>query len=514
MSAHTDCTRCRATHADAGTYDVLVVGGGVNGAGVARDAAGRGLRVLLCEQDDLASHTSSASTKLIHGGLRYLEHHDFNLVRKALKEREVLLELAPHIIRPTCFVTPHAAHLRPAWLIRTGLFLYDHLARRRRLPASAAIDLRTHESGSPLQAQYTRGFAYSDACVDDARLVTLNALDASERGAAVRTRTRCERLRAENGAWVAQLRHRCGGAREVKARALVNAAGPWAAELLNERSPLRARRSVRLIKGSHIIVRKLFDHPYAYLFQTEDRRVVFAIPYEERFTLIGTTDVEHRGAPGQPTIDASEIDYLCAAASRYFHQSVAASDVVATYSGVRPLLEDEEDDPSAITRDYALEFDAAPAPALSIFGGKITTYRKLAEEVLERLAPLLRNASRPWTANAPLPGGDAPASDWNAWSAALTQRYPWLPSELRTRYARAYGTRIKRLLHGANGLADLGQLIAPGLYAREIDYLRREEWAETADDILWRRTKLGLHLSQAQAERVEIWMRSDAAWAS
>jgi glycerol-3-phosphate dehydrogenase len=487
------------------TFDLLVVGGGINGAGIARDAAGRGLSVLLCEQHDLASHTSSASTKLIHGGLRYLEHGEFGLVRKALREREVLLGNAPHIMWPLHFVLPHDAHLRPAWMIRAGLFLYDHLAHRRWLEGSHAIDLRAHPAGEPLDQRFRRGFVYSDGWVDDARLVVLNALDAHERGARILPRTRCVALDAERGAWRATLRGTSGGETLVRARAVVNATGPWAAQFLSEAGHAQAAHGLRLVKGSHIIVRRLFDHDHAYIFQAEDRRIVFAIPYEGAFTLIGTTDVDHDGAPGDVQIGAAEIDYLCRLVNRYFLRSIAPGDVVASYAGLRPLLEDEATDASAVTRDYTLERAASPAPLLTVFGGKITTYRVLAEEALAALADVLPARSGPWTAYASLPGGDFARQGFAAFLRELERRYPRLPASLRGRLARAYGTRAHRLLEGVRVPADLGGEVAPGLHERELDYLQRVEWARSAEDVLWRRSKLGLHVDAASAARVQEW---------
>ena len=491
----------------AASYDLLVVGGGINGTGVARDAAGRGLKVLLCEQDDLASHTSSASTKLIHGGLRYLEEFHFSLVRKALQEREVLLGAAPHIMRPLQFIMPHAAHLRPAWMIRAGLLLYDHLAARARLAGSASVDLRTHIAGEPLKAGYRRGFLYSDGQTDDARLVVLNALDARSRGATILTRTRCERLSPRGALWSATL----GGGREsrvIEARAVVNATGPWVGRFLAEATPVRASRQVRLVKGSHIVVPRLFAHRFAYIFQNEDRRIVFAIPYEHDFTLLGTTDVDYHTDPGAVRIDAGEVSYLCTLANRYFRQQLAPADVVWSYSGVRPLLADESTDPMRVTRDYALELDRHPLPLLSVFGGKITTYRRLAEDAVNRLAAALGVRARPWTAGAKLPGGDLPQGSLAVFLRTLERRYPWLPARMRRRYAHAYGTRLERLLGTAGTLADLGSELLPQLYEREVEYLCREEFARTAQDILWRRTKLGLHLLNVDTGPLERWLEA------
>jgi glycerol-3-phosphate dehydrogenase len=523
MSA-TSAPRARETrgpgHEQAIECDLLVVGGGINGAGVARDAVGRGLSVVLCEQEDLAAHTSSASTKLIHGGLRYLEQYEFSLVRKALQEREVLLAAAPHIIWPLHFVLPHLPHLRPAWMIRIGLFLYDHLARRKRLDGSKRIDLRHHEAGVPLQPGYRAGFVYSDGWVDDARLVVLNAVDAAERGARVLTRTRCERLTRENGAWIATLAAHDGraeagtsapgsasaGPLTVRARAVVNAAGPWVHELLDRRSPVRARHGVRLVKGSHIVVPRMFDHPYAYIFQNEDRRIIFAIPYEHDFTLIGTTDVEYGGDAAHVTIDRDEVAYLCELSNRYFTRKISPADVAWTYSGVRPLLDDESSDPSSVTRDYTFELDDDGAPILSVFGGKITTYRRLAEDAVDALLPKLGTQTAAWTAGAPLPGGDMPNADFERFAVTLGGRHVGVAPALLARYARAYGTRATRILEAAQADAQLGEAVLPGLHVAEIEYLRDVEFARTAEDILWRRSKLGLHLPRDAAATLDDWL--------
>jgi glycerol-3-phosphate dehydrogenase len=457
-------------------------------------------------------------------------------VRKALAERETLLGIAPHIMWPLRFVMPHDASLRPAWMIRAGLFLYDHLARRRHLPGSQGIDLRRHPAGAPLHAGLARGFEYSDGWVDDARLVVLNALDAAERGAAILTRTRCEALAPDGaGGWTATLRATdAGGALDaaqtaapagpaqapltLRARAVINAAGPWAAQLHDLATPGPARHGLRLVKGSHIVVPKLFDHPYAYIFQASDRRIVFAIPYETDFTLIGTTDVEHHADPAAPRIDADEVAYLCREAGRYFRKTLSPADVVWTYSGVRPLLEDETSDARAVSRDYALVLDTSPAPLLSVFGGKITTYRTLAEEAVSQVAPLLGCRAPSWTGHAPLPGGDlagdgrlctGPAEDeFEAFVARLRAERPWLPTPLAQRYARAYGSRTQRLLGDARVLADLGAEIATGLYARELAYLADVEWARSAEDVLWRRSKLGLHLPPDAMRAVADWFAS------
>jgi glycerol-3-phosphate dehydrogenase len=498
--------------------DVLVVGGGVNGTGIARDAAGRGQSVILCEQDDLAAHTSSASSKLIHGGLRYLEHYEFGLVRKALIEREVLLRSAPHIIRPLRIVMPHDRAQRPAWLLRLGLFLYDHLAPRALLPGSRAIDLRRHAAGHDLQPRFVRGFAYSDARVDDARLVVLSAMDAAEHGATVLTRTACSDVRCEAGRWVATLRAADGGVRTVHARCLVNASGAWAAGFAATAIRHAAGQSLRLIKGSHIVVNKLFAHDHAYIFQNPDGRIVFAIPYEGEFTLIGTTDLEFRGDPAEVAIDAQEVDYLCKLANSYFRTAIGASDVVWSYSGVRPLLQDEAADASAVTRDYKLRFDTDGVPLLSVFGGKITTARKLAEEAVDLIAPALGNRRAPWTSHACLPGGDLDGagpsnqgvSGFTGYVQALQQRYHWLSPALVSRYAYAYGTRIDALLAGCGDVAGMGREILPGLYEIEVRYLVAHEWARCAEDILWRRSKLGLHLPAGSASTLDAWLAGHA----
>jgi glycerol-3-phosphate dehydrogenase len=495
--------------------DVLVVGGGINGAGIARDAAGRGLTVLLCEQDDLAGHTSSASTKLIHGGLRYLEHYDFALVRKALQEREVLLRAAPHIIWPLRFVMPHDAHLRPAWMIRAGLFLYDHLARRERLPGSQSLDLTSHTAGAPLVSGYRRGFAYSDGWVDDSRLVVLNALDARERGARVLTRTRMTEARRVGPRWSARLERSGVGGKTltVGARALVNAAGPWAGRVHDLATESPAARHVRLVKGSHIVVPRLFEHDYAYIFQNPDRRIIFAIPYEGEFTLIGTTDVDHGSVDDSPQISAEEVAYLCEMANRYFQRRISAQNVVSSYAGVRPLLEDESADPASVTRDYSLEFEAREPALLSVFGGKITTYRRLAEDAVDLIADALgrRQAAPPWTRGAPLPGGDMPHGDFESFLDRLEQRLPWLTPERRYRYARLYGTRLMAWLGGVTSMAAAGPEILPGLFEREARYLCEQEFAREGADILWRRTKLGLRLQGRSTAPLDTWL---AAWRS
>jgi glycerol-3-phosphate dehydrogenase len=503
---------------DVAECDLLVVGGGVNGTAIARDAAGRGLSVILCEQDDLAAHTSSASSKLIHGGLRYLEYYEFGLVRKALIEREVLLRAAPHVIRPLRIVMPHDRGQRPAWLLRIGFFLYDHLARRALLPGSRAIDLRRHPAGSGLQEQFVRGFVYSDATVDDARLVVLSAMDAAERGATILTRTTCTDARREAGNWIATLRAEDGSTTTVQARCIANASGAWAAKFAGQAIRHSPKQSLRLVKGSHIVVPKLFDHDHAYIFQSPDGRIVFAIPYERDFTLIGTTDIEYKGDPARVAIDAQETDYLCELVNRYFRKHIGANDVVWSYAGVRPLLQDAAADAKAVTRDYKLVFDTDGAPLLSVFGGKITTARKLGEEAVDLIAPVLGNARKAWTAGACLPGGEivggGPSNEgvrgFGAYVMELQRRYHWLPPALVERYAHAYGSRTDSMLAGCTEPADMGSEILPGLFEVELRYLASREWARSAEDVLWRRTKLGLHLRPGSAETLAEWMSACA----
>lgn len=489
--------------------DLLVVGGGINGAGIARDAAGRGLRVVLCEQADLANYTSSASTKLIHGGLRYLEYGEFLLVRKALRERTALLGIAPHIIWPLRFVMPHVRELRPAWMIRAGLFLYDHLGGRHdALPSSHGIDLRRHPAGAPLDTSLHRGFVYSDCWVQDARLVVLNAMDAARLGARVWPRTRCVAARRDPAGWSARLRSTVDESeREVRARALVNAAGPWVSRFLDDTVHAHGERGVRLVKGSHIVVPRLFAHEYAYVFQHTDGRVIFAIPYERDFTLIGTTDVAFEGDPAAATTGADEVEYLCDAVNRYFARPLRPADVVWTYAGVRPLYDEEAGgNASSISRDYALHLDTHGAPLLTVLGGKLTTYRTLAGEACDRLAPMLGCGTRDWTATAALPGGDLPGGDFNGFLADVRRRWPWLPEAMAWRLARNYGTRVEAILGDADGLDDLGETFGADLYEAELEYLVRHEWAMTAEDALWRRGKLGLVLAPDAVTRVERWM--------
>ncbi|MBA1203389.1 glycerol-3-phosphate dehydrogenase [Pseudomonas capeferrum] len=485
-------------------YDLAVIGGGINGVGIAADAAGRGLSVFLCEKDDLASHTSSASSKLIHGGLRYLEHYEFRLVREALAEREVLLAKAPHIVKPMRFVLPHRPHLRPAWMIRAGLFLYDHLGKRKRLGASRSLRFGP---GNPLKPVITRGFEYADCAVDDARLVVLNAMNAAEQGAHIRTRTRCLRARRVDGLWEVELQHPDGSQQSIRARALVNAGGPWVASFIKDHLQLDAPYGIRLIQGSHLIVPRLYEGEHAYILQNEDQRIVFAIPYLERFTLIGTTDREYTGDPAKVAITEVETDYILKVVNAHFNHQLSRADILHTYSGVRPLCNDESDNPSAVTRDYTLALSASEgqAPLLSVFGGKLTTYRKLAESAMAELKPFFKQMRGSWTASTPLPGGEQ-MTTVTALVDALLARHGWLPVDIARRWAQTYGTRAWRLLEGVQGPADLGQAIGGGLFTREVDYLRSEEWAIEADDILWRRSKLGLSTSTAEQQALRDYL--------
>jgi len=486
-------------------YDLAVIGGGINGVGIAADAAGRGLKVFLCEKDDLAQHTSSASSKLIHGGLRYLEHYEFRLVREALAEREVLLAKAPHIVKPMRFVLPHRPHLRPAWMIRAGLFLYDHLGKRKRLGASRSLRFGP---GYPLKPAITRGFEYADCAVDDARLVVLNAMAAREKGAHIVTRTRCLRAERVDGVWQVELQHADGSLQSIRARALVNAAGPWVASFIKDDLKLDAPYGIRLIQGSHLIVPRLYEGEHAYILQNEDQRIVFCIPYLDRFTLIGTTDREYSGDPAQVKITEAETDYLLKVVNAHFNHQLSRDDILHTYSGVRPLCNDESDNPSAVTRDYTLALSAGEgqAPLLSVFGGKLTTYRKLAESAMAELKPFFTQMRASWTAAAPLPGGEDMTTA-QALTDAILAQYGWLPVDIAKRWAVTYGSRVWRLLEGIQGPEGLGQAIGGGLFSREVDYLRSEEWAVDAADILWRRTKLGLFTSPAEQQALHDYLK-------
>ena len=477
-------------------FDLLVIGGGVNGAGIARDAAGRGLSVLLAEQHDLASATSAWSSKLIHGGLRYLEQYEFRLVAESLAEREVLLRIASHLVSPLRFVMPHVPELRPRWMIRVGLFLYDHLGRRTTLPGSHAVRLDAAPYASGLRSELRHGFVYSDCRVDDARLVVANAMDARARGAEVLTRTACLSARREEGAWRATL----AGGREVAARAIVNAAGPWVKRVLNERLSQPSADDVRLVKGSHIVLPRLYDGEHAFILQNDDRRVVFMIPYEGSYTLVGTTDVPETGDPGAAAASDEEVAYLCRAVNRYLTQPVSPGDVVWRYAGVRPLYDDGTSDPSAITRDYTLRVDdvGGMAPVLSVFGGKITTYRRLAEQVLDRLGRYFPALPRPWTDRAPLPGSDFAGATPSQAFERLCARHPALPQPVLRGIFRRHGVLAAELI----GDGDLGEHYGAGLYERELRHFMEREWARGAEDVLWRRSKTGLHMTPQQRERV------------
>jgi glycerol-3-phosphate dehydrogenase len=492
-------------------FDLAVIGGGVNGCGIARDAAGRGNSVFLCEMNDLASGTSSWSTKLVHGGLRYLEYYEFRLVREALIEREILWQIAPHIIRPLRFVLPHHDGLRPAWLLRLGLFLYDHIGGRHLLPPTRSVDLRRDEVGKPLVPnRYTKGFEYSDCFVDDARLVVLTARDAANRGAKIRTRTRAVEIRQEQGIWQVTVENAFSGERSaIRARVLVNAGGPWVEQVLASGSGVNAKAKVRLVQGSHIIVRKLYEHDRAYMFQNGDGRIVFVIPYQDDFTLIGTTDRDYDGDPAKVKATSEEIKYLCDAVSEYLAKPVRPEDVVWTYAGVRPLYDDGASDAKAATREYVFELDTpGGAPLLSIYGGKITTHRRLAEEALEKLAPYLEGAKarEGWTGKSPLPGGDMDVSAVAALSAELVRNYPFLNEAHANRLAHAYGTRASKLLGNAKSAGDLGQSFGASLTEAEVRYLMSYEWACTAEDIVWRRSKLGLRLTPLEIAAIDDWI--------
>jgi glycerol-3-phosphate dehydrogenase len=494
----------RSRHLSETAYDLVIVGGGINGCGIARDAAGRGLKVLLAERGDLASGTSSASTKLIHGGLRYLEHYEFRLVAEALAEREVLWAMAPHIIWPLRFVLPHHKALRPMWLVGLGLLLYDRLGGRRLLPASRRVAIDALCGPDVLQPEFQMGFEYADCWVEDSRLVVLNAVDAATRGAEIHVGTEVVAARRTPDGWSVDLMEvATGRTHTISARGLVNAAGPWVEDVLTRRLGRNTRSHMRLVKGSHIVVPRLYPGDRAFIFQQADRRIVFAIPYETDFTLIGTTDVDVTGDPSPPAASPAEIAYLCEAANSYFVKPITPADIVWTYAGIRPLY-DDGDDAQSVTRDFVLELDKGAdtgnAPLLSIFGGKITTYRRLAEEALERLSPWFPEATKPWTRGATLPGGDIPVEGFDGFVADLVAAWPHLPAPLLRRLARAYGTRTRDLLAGVVETSDLGLHFGAGLHAHEVEWLIHEEWARTADDVLWRRSKLGLRISPAQKD--------------
>lgn len=489
-------------------YDLAVIGGGINGVAIARDAAGRGLRVLLIEKDDLASHTSSASTKLIHGGLRYLESYQFRLVREALKEREVILAIAPHITWPLRFVLPHEPGHRPAWLVRLGLFLYDHIAPRETLPGTETINLKRHPIGASLRHDLTTAFIYSDGWVEDSRLVTLTALDAAERGATILTRTMLQSAQHHGDVWQLELTSGVNTVEICTARVLVNAAGPWTSEVRHQRLGIAGHQKLRLVKGSHIVVPSLYPGEHAFIFQNSDQRIVFAIPYEGSFTLIGTTDEPYSGDPSAPYATTDEIAYLCKAVNQYFKRNIRAGDVVWSYSGVRPLFDDGQGKASAVSRDYVFALDSidGKAPVLSIFGGKITTHREMAQRALEMLRPLFPNLPGNWTQDRALPGGDIPGRNVQAFIEVVLRRWPFLTHQTARRLVRAYGTRVDRFLGDATSFAALGGDLGLGLSEAELAYLVKYEWARTPEDILWRRSKLGLHLSRQSIEAVAQWL--------
>ncbi|MFC0201499.1 glycerol-3-phosphate dehydrogenase [Paracoccus rhizosphaerae] len=497
--------------------DLFVIGGGINGAGVARDAAGRGLSVVLCEKDDLAQGTSSRSGKLVHGGLRYLEYYEFRLVREALIEREVLMNCAPHIIWPMRFVLPHSPDDRPAWLVRLGLFLYDNLGGRKRLPGTRTLDLHRAPEGAPLLRKYHKGFEYSDCWVDDSRLVVLNAVDAAERGAKVLTRSACTSARREDGAWTVTTRNETTGEERIfRARCLVNCAGPWVSEFITRVAGSNSARNVRLVKGSHIIVPKWWAGNHAYLVQNHDKRVIFINPYEGDKALIGTTDIAYEGRAEDVQADESEIEYLLAAVNRYFKEKLRRQDVLQTFSGVRPLFDDGQGNPSAVTRDYVFDLDqTGGAPLMNVFGGKITTFRELAERGMHRLKDVFPKMGPDWTGEAPLPGGDIPNADFESFANLLRELYPWMPRPLVQHYGHLYGTRTRDVVAGAMNLSDLGRHFGGQLYEAEARYLVAKEWAQTSDDILRRRTKHYLHLTDDQQAAFADWFDgSDLAQAA
>lgn len=492
--------------------DLFIIGGGINGTGIARDAAGRGLSVVLCEKDDLAEGTSSRSGKLVHGGLRYLEYYEFRLVREALIEREVLMNNAPHIIWPMRFVLPHSPQDRPAWLVRLGLFFYDHLGGRKKLPGTRTLNLHRDPEGSPLKDQFTKGFEYSDCWVDDARLVVLNAIDAAERGAMVLTRSPCISARRANGVWCVTTRGSVTGeTREFEAKLLVNAAGPWVSDVVTRVAGSNTSRNVRLVKGSHIIVPKFWKGENAYLVQNYDKRVIFINPYERDKALIGTTDISYDGHAEDAKADETEIQYLIDAVNRYFKEQLTRDDVETTFSGVRPLFDDGQGNPTAVTRDYVFDLDeAGGVPMLNIFGGKITTYRELAERGLKKAAKFFPEMGDNWTEGKPLPGGDMENADYELFRGQLKADYPWMPRSLRRHYGRLYGTRIAQIVDKATTLDRLGQHFGGDLYEAEALYLINHEWAQTAEDILWRRTKHRLHLTKAQQTAFSKWFDARA----
>ncbi|MFC3052681.1 glycerol-3-phosphate dehydrogenase [Kordiimonas pumila] len=490
--------------------DIFIIGGGINGVGIARDAAGRGLKVILAEKDDLASHTSSSSSKLIHGGLRYLEHYEFRLVRESLMEREILLNAAPHLIRPLRFVLPHHKGLRPAFILRLGLFLYDYIGGRKILPPTKTLALTKHPHGKPLKPTLTKGFEYSDCWVDDARLVAMSAVDAARHGATILTRTKVLGAKRQKGLWNITVREPNGEMHVIKASALVNAAGPWVDKIEDKASPPpQSSKQIKMVKGSHIVVPRLYHGEQAFTFQHTDGRVIFTIPYENNYTLIGTTDVAFSGDPDQVSIDKHEKEYLCSVVSEYLEAPVIPESIIWSYAGVRPLVDDGAENASKTTRDYVLELDTQEgAPMLSVYGGKITTFRCLAEEALEKLQAFLQYGGQPWTASAPLPGGEMGYENIVFYIGAIKTAYPWLPDSLCHRYIRSYGTLTETLLSRKTSLEDMGQAFGASLYEAELVYLKQHEWATTAEDALWRRSKLGLHMTEEEQHSVAQWFES------
>ena len=492
-------------------FDLFIIGGGVNGTGIAADAAGRGLSVFLAEQNDLASATSSSSSKLIHGGLRYLEHYEFRLVKEALAEREILLKNAKHIMWPLTFRLPHQPHLRPAWMIRIGLFLYDNLAKRETLRGSRGIKF---DHNSPLKTHITKGFEYSDGWVDDSRLVVLNALQAAQKEAQIHTRCKCIKAERTGKFWKVTIQSTIDhSTKEVYTKGIVNAAGPWVSRLFDDIIPTKAPKQIRLVKGSHIIVPRLHDQHQAYILQNQDKRIVFVLPYEQDFSLIGTTDIDYRGDPSEVAIDNDEINYLISISNSHFKTQISKADIVANFSGVRPLIDDQSSQAQAVTRDYTLTLDSEnQLPLLSVFGGKITTYRKLAENVVDKLQPFYPQMTAPWTHLIPLPGGKFDCFD--SLISQLNKQYPFIDESQLKRYARSYGTYTEVLLEGVASTQQLGKHFGADLYEVEINYLLKTEWAIEAEDILWRRSKLGLKLNEQQVEQLKLYLRSRPEFAA
>jgi glycerol-3-phosphate dehydrogenase len=490
-------------------YDLFIIGGGINGCGIAADAAGRGLSVFLCEQYDLASGTSSKSTKLIHGGLRYLEYREFRLVHEALKEREILLNKAPHLIREMRFVLPHEKHLRPAWLLRLGLFIYDHLAKRKIIKSSHQVNLKTDFYGQALKNNFNTGFVYSDCAVDDARLVIANALAAKELGAVIQTHTQCVAAQRESNRWTITLKTPKNETQTIYAKALINASGPWITQAIEQMIHEPTKTPSVLVKGSHIVVPQLYEGKHAYILQNEDKRIIFVIPYEDNLSLIGTTDEPFSGDLNHIEIQASEIDYLCTIVNHYFKKQTSAEQVIWSYSGVRPLYRNQDNHSkalAAISRDYLLELtDQNHLPLVNIFGGKITTYRELAEHVLQKLIPYFPTMKPLWTANTPLPGGDLTVNI-ETYLVQCIQQYPWLSEPLLHRYVHHYGSRLHLLLENTHSITDMGILFGKDLYEKEVIYLIQHEWAKTADDILFRRTKLGIGFNKEGIKKLEQYL--------